>query len=128
MESWPPYEEELEKTLAEKGANMVADVLTDWLGGKINEEIQDHSHATVCKKIKKEDGKLNLNGDPERNLRLIRAYHKWPGTFFFQEHKGQKIRIKITRASLVDGQLVIEKVIPEGKKEMSYKDFLNGFR
>lgn len=56
----------------------------------------------------------------------IRAYDEWPGTYFFVQKNGKEIRVKVTDAKLEEGKLVITKVIPEGKKEMAYEDFLRG--
>jgi methionyl-tRNA formyltransferase len=71
-------------------------------------------------------GELNLAADPYQNFLKIQALAGWPGTYFFTERAGAKIRVKITDASFNDGVLTIEKVIPEGKKEMAYEDFLRG--
>lgn len=77
---------------------------------------QEESLATFCKKIKKEDGEIDLKGNANDNYNKFRAYAHWPRTFFFKEGK----RIIITKARLENGQFVIEKIIPEGGKEMDY--------
>lgn len=81
---------------------------------------QDESLATRCKKIKKEDGLLNPSDTPEQKYNKFRAYAIWPRTFFFQDGK----RIIVTDAALEHGTFVIKKVLPEGKKEIPYADFL----
>ncbi len=81
---------------------------------------QDDSLATSCGKIKKEDGELLATDTDDMKWYKYRAYFDWPGTFFFDtENK----RIKITRARYENNTFVIERVIPEGKKEMDYKNF-----
>ncbi len=123
--TWPPYEEELDKILAEKGADMLCQTIPKWLLGQIEVKEQDHQKATFCKKINKEDALLDLNDKADINLRKIRAYHRWPKAYFFIKDKNQKdIRIIVTKADIKDGFLQIEKVIPEGKKEINYKDFI----
>jgi len=67
---------------------------------------------------------LDLNNDPYKNFLKIRAYDTWPGTFFFVDKNNKKIRIKIVDAEFKNGELLITSVIPEGKKEISYQDFL----
>ncbi len=127
---WPTYEE-FEMLMAREGANLIASILPDWVAGKIIEKEQDHSSATYTKKITKEDGLIDLQTekvDPYLNFRKIQAYHEWPQAYFFIEHAGKKIRVKITTASFKNGELIIEKVIPEGAKEMSYKDFQSGYQ
>ena len=81
-------------------------------------EKQDESKATFCKKIKKEDGLIDLNDDATKNYNKFRAYAHWPRTFFFKNGK----RIIITEATLENGNFIIKKVIPEGGKEIKYKD------
>jgi len=127
IEDWPPYFEILEEKLAIEGGKLLSEVLPLWISKKIEAKEQDHSQATFTKKIKKEDGLIDLNDDPEKNIRKIRAFSEWPGSYFFIEHKGKKIRILIKKASIVEGQLVLEKVLPEGKKEISYEEFKRGY-
>jgi methionyl-tRNA formyltransferase len=81
-------------------------------------EKQDESQATYCKKIKKEDGLIDLNDDPIKNYNKFRAYSSWPRTFFFKNDK----RIIITDAALENGEFKILKIIPEGGKEINYKN------
>src|SRR3989344_1351907 len=51
---------------------------------KIKPIPQNGSLASVCKKIKKEDGLIDLNDDAVKNYNKFRAYAHWPRTFFFQ--------------------------------------------
>lgn len=119
---WPPYAENLEEISAQTGAELLANVLPGWIEGKVIEKEQNHGQATYCKKINKSDGELNLNDSAEINLRKIRAYHVWPGAFFMDNNK----RIIVKQAHLENNELILDKVIPEGKKEMGYNDYLNG--
>jgi methionyl-tRNA formyltransferase len=125
---WPPYENDLENLLGKFGGKLLAEKLPLFLAGKISETVQNHELATFCKKIEKEDGLLNLEDDAETNLRKIRAYHVWPGAYFFAERGEKKIRVIVKRASILDGKLVLERVVPEGKKEMDYSAFQKGLR
>lgn len=122
---WPTYEE-FEEVMAREGGRLLAQILPDWVNGKIEEREQDHSRATFTRKIKKEDALLDLSADPYLNFRKIQAYHEWPQAYFFAGKNGRQIRVKITKASYSKGALSIEKVIPESGKEMAYKDFLKG--
>jgi methionyl-tRNA formyltransferase len=85
---------------------------------------QDASLATYCGKIKKEDGEIDPDGNARTNWNKYRAFYGWPGVFFFKDLNGKKLRIKITRARFENDTFIIEKVIPEGKKKISYSDFL----
>ena len=80
---------------------------------------QDENFATFCKKIKKEDGLIDLNDNPVKNYNKFRAYAVWPRTFFFKENK----RIIITDAKLENRIFKILKVLPEGKKEITLQEF-----
>jgi len=126
--NWPPYANNLEEILAKKGGEILSEILPEWIKGKIKEIEQDHKQASFCKKIEKEDGEINLEDNPETNLRKIRAYNIWPIAFTFYKHKEKNIRLSIKSARSEDGKLILEKVIPEGKKEMSFEDFKKGLR
>jgi methionyl-tRNA formyltransferase len=124
-QEWPPRVHELEETLARAGGALLAEVLPLWIDGAVEARDQEHARATYCTLIKKEDGLIDIHGDPYANLLKIRAYEGWPGTFAFFERNGARIRVKICDARLTsDGTLSITRVIPEGKREMSYEDFL----
>jgi methionyl-tRNA formyltransferase len=122
---------ELEKTLAIEGAQLFAHILPEWLVGVIDPIMQDEGKATYCSKIKKEDGELqiDLNNMPTGEIAIkylckIKAFEEWPTTYFFHNSK----RIIITDATIENDTLKILKVIPEGKKEMPFEDFMRGFK
>jgi len=124
--TWPTYDV-LEKEMAEKGAHLLIHSLPQWIDGSLPEQAQDHTAATFTKKIIKEDGLIDLNSDAYANFLKIQAFHTWPQAYFFHDHGGKKIRVKITEASYSDGTLHIMRVIPEGSKEISYEDFQRGY-
>lgn len=116
--------EELRETLIDLGANVLCDILPQIVNKEITPKAQDESLATFCKKIKKEDGEINLEEDAKENWNKYRAYYGWPGVFFFTTKHNKKIRCKITKAKLENNQFIIEKIIPESKKEIDYEYFL----
>lgn len=119
---------ELRKRLIKIGGEMLVKILeTPSLSehspstrGRWEGEKQNESEATYCSKIKKEDGLIDLENNPEKNYNKFRAYATWPRTFFFINNK----RVIITEATLENNQFVIKKVLPEGKKEIRYEEFL----
>lgn len=115
---------EAEEKLAVESAALLADVLPKWIAKKMKPVPQDHDQATYTKIIKKEDGEISLSGDPRANYLKHLAYNEWPKTFFFFEIDGMKQRAVITDASFENGAFIIKKVVPEGKNEMSYEEFL----
>lgn len=123
--TWPMRGRELDILLANKGGELLRETLPRYISGDIAPTDQVHENATFCEKITKEMGELDLTDDPAENLRKIRAFDGWPGTFFFMERNGKRIRVKIVDASLAqNGKLNILRVIPEGKSEMDYRDFI----
>ncbi len=119
---------ELRNRLNEIAKGLLIKTIQKIADGSASYEKQDDSKATICRKIKKEDGLLDPAGDAIMNYRKFRAHAGWPGSYFFIEKNGKKMRIIVTEAKLTGEKFEILKVIPEGKKEMSYKDFLAGFQ
>lgn len=100
--------------LIEIGGNLLIKILPEI--DRIEPREQNESQATFCKKIKKEDGLIDLRDDPIKNYNKYRAYYGWPGTYYFNSNE---VRCKITKAKLENDQFIIEKIIPAGKKEIS---------
>lgn len=98
------------------GANLLIEILPNIFEDKTTEKEQNESQATITRKIKKEEGLLNLNDDPKKNYNKYRAFYNYPGTYFFFKDK----RIKITKAKYENNQFIIERIIPENKKEINY--------
>ena len=113
---------ELRKRLIKIGGELLVKTLPDFAEGKIRPIPQNGNIASVCKKIKKEDGLISENDlavkPPSVLYNKFRAYAIWPRIFFFKNDK----RIIITDAELKDGKFVIKKIIPEGGKEVDYKN------
>ena len=146
--------ETLEQRLSEMAGRRIAEVIGEIADGKqpVN---QPEEGVTVAVKIRKPDGSVDWTEDAFLIERKIRAYAKWPDTRFCVRCRDRFIQIKIlaaratswSSASGVPGQilslpenkrqmmvqcgkgaLLIERVLPEGKKEMAVSDFLNGVR
>lgn len=109
--------EKLRETLISLGANVLCEILPKIQNKELITTPQDESLATFCKKIKKEDGEININGNGKVNWNKYRAFYGWPGVFFFINGK----RIKITEAIYENDSFIIKRVIPEGKKETIWK-------
>ena len=142
-------EEDTLQTLSEKLSETAVNTLISTLD-KISSQIltpkdQDHTKATYCKKIKKSDGFVNFNQSAVDIVNMIKAYNQWPSVYF---EIGDK-NIKITKAKISDenikegefkidgkilkigtkkGTLMPEILQPEGKKETSVENFLNGYK
>ena len=108
---------DLRKRLIKIGGELLVKTLPNIIENKIQLIPQNEEDATYCKKIKKEDGLIDLNDDAKINYNKFRAYASWPRTFFFQNNK----RIIITDATIEDEKFVIKKIIPENGKETNYR-------
>lgn len=126
IDSWPPKGSALEETLGTLGGKLLVRTIPDWVSGKITPREQNHEEATYAKKVTKESGHIDLTDDPARMYRKICAFDVWPRSYFTTERNGREIRVVVTDAKIEGGKLVPLRVIPEGKKEMNYEDFLRG--
>lgn len=119
--AWPPKGSEFEQLLATEGGNLLAESMPLWIAKKIDAVPQDDSQATHTRKFTDVDSRIDLNGDPHEQLRKIRAFDKNPRAHFITD-EGK--RVIITDAEVIDGTLLIKKVIPEGRKETDYNLFV----
>jgi len=127
FENWPPRIETLKNTLAEEGANLLISILPKWLSGEIKATEQEHTKATYTKKIQKSDGRIDLSDNHLENWKKIQAYTPWPSAYFFVTHKDKEIRVIIKDATFSNNELKISRVLPEGRREMSWQEFESGF-
>lgn len=137
--------QELADRLSVIGAQMVIETLPKILDGTATPEPQDESLATYDKHISKEDSVLDWSKPASRLEREIRAYAGWPRS----RTTIGSVEVIITGAHISDdsGQpgaplsdtkqlgfytaekaLIIDSLIPAGKKEMSAQAFLAGYR
>ncbi|MEK7588295.1 MAG: methionyl-tRNA formyltransferase [Patescibacteria group bacterium] len=111
---------ELRTRLIKIGGDLLVNILPDFIENKIKTTPQDESKATYCKKIKKDDGLIVLETESPSNLfNKFRAYANWPRIFYFKDNK----RVIITDAVLENNTFIIKRVIPEGKKEVTWEEF-----
>lgn len=116
--------DDLKNKLTDLGGNLLCEIIPKIINKSIIPKDQDESQIIYCTKINKEDGEINLSGDPIVNYNKYRAFYGWPGVYFFITKHDKKIRIKIKQAIFENGLFIIKRVTPEGKKEINYEDFL----
>lgn len=119
LPSWPVRKDELARVLAERGGQILSDILPKWCAGEIVSREQEHKEATFTTKIEKQHGEIDFRNAPYKNYLTFCAYHPWPGTFFFLT---DGTRIKIIDATYHDNIFLPTKVVPEGKKEVRYSE------
>lgn len=133
----------LTEELIKLSYQMLVETLPDYIAGKIQPYPQPSTEPTYSRKLTKEDGVLDWAKTASMLEREIRAYIDWPRS---RTKLGAK-DIIITKAHVVnesgnigdlylenkrlgiycsEGVLMIDKLIPAGKKEMPVSAFLAG--
>lgn len=137
---------ELETRLSHIGAQLLIKTLENINRLELKE--QDHDLATYAPKLTKEEGRIDWQETAEVIDRKIRAFYRWPGAFTFLNGQrleiitgqptqglmpgtrpGEVVQIDKSGIYVCCGQktfYLIEKVKPEGKKEMSAYAFYLG--
>ena len=121
------YQEELElsdndnfdtlsKKMFQRAAEILPKIIEDFVSGEIKEVSQNHAEATYCERLTRESGYFPIDNPPSKEKldRMIRAYYPWPGVW--TKWKGKIVKF-----------LPNEMLQMEGKKPISFKDFLNGY-
>lgn len=114
------------------GAEVLKTILPAYLENRIELRPQDHSQATYTKKLTRDDGKVNWSKPDDYLERFIRAMFPYPGAWceIKLKVKNEKLkikRLKILKAHLENGKLILDKVQLEGKKPVTWKQFLEGY-
>lgn len=137
----------LYKKLSLVAADLVSETLPKLFVGQIQPREQNHTTATFCKQMSFVDAKIDWAKPASEIDRMVRALNPEPGTWTKLNNKVIKIlevelnnehkielpgKLYILNGQLavkcLDGSLVIKKIKPDGKNEMSGKDFLNGLK
>ncbi|MBI4093896.1 hypothetical protein HY417_02940 [Candidatus Kaiserbacteria bacterium] len=124
IEMWPPSAKALEILATHESAKLLSAIIEPWIAGEIEAQEQNHDLETSCGALEKSDGLLNLDDNPYKNLLKIQAFDSTIGTHAFFRRNDKRIRVQILGAHIDGKQLVIDRVKPEGKREMSYEEFL----
>jgi methionyl-tRNA formyltransferase len=135
---------DLYEQLAELGAELLANTLRDIMEENIVPIPQDHAKATHFGRLSKAQGQIDWSKPAEQLEREVRAYLGWPGS---QAHiAGTDVIVTAARAIDAGGQpgtpyrtpsgelavyasegsLVIDRLKPAGKREMTGPEFLAG--
>lgn len=123
----------LEVSCGQLGGDLLVSVIQHYLDGTLIPVEQDHSKATICKKITKDLGEIKLTDDIDEVRRKFRALNPWPMLYFFIEHDGKMMRVKVNELELVEekesrsAENYILSVTPEGKKQMDFESFKRGY-
>jgi len=118
--------ETLRARLFERSKDVIAEMIEPYLQGKIKPKEQNHDEATYTKIITKQDGFIEaerFTSEAAKAERFIRAMQPWPQAWTFIGKK----RLKILKAHLENGKLVLDEVQLEGKNPVSWKEFKMGY-
>lgn len=105
------------------GSTLLSKCIPIYLSGELNPTEQNHEQATFTKTLTRDSGFIDLSSLEIGNLkleidRMVKAYFPWPGVW---------TKTKLGNTEKIIKLLPNEKIQVEGKKEMSHKDFINGY-
>ena len=142
----------LSPKLAEIGADLMIETLRGLERGEIHPKTQDHSQATLAPILKREDGRIDFARSAGEIFNRLRGFQAWPGAYTTYRERTlhvQKARLVEHDGWLAPGAIAIEdtrllvgcglsggrattlellELQPEGKRIMSARDFINGYR
>ncbi len=137
---------ELERRLAELGAELVVAAVRGYARGKLRPRPQPEE-GSLAPRLKKDDARIDWNWPASKVHNWVRGMHPWPVAF--THFRGRLIRIHRTRLAPVDkeappgtllpergrlfvacgeGGVEVLQLQPAGKRIMSARDFLSGYR
>ena len=136
----------LSNKLSLLGANLLIATLPKIFEGENFDIPQDNEEATYVGMLKREDEHIDFNNTVENIKNQVRAFSPEPYAFIIiddTEYKISEVEIKkcdVSKIGIIvevnkdsfgitakDGIVYIKRIKPSGKKEMSVKDFFNGF-
>ncbi len=140
--------ETLSPRLAEMGADLLVETLHGLQEGKVSPTPQNHAEATLAPILKKEDGLIDFQWTAREIHNRLRGFQPWPGIYTKFRDKNLKIvavassdlsaQVQPGALQIIDGRLFVRcgsetmlellQVQPEGKKALSAREFINGYR
>jgi len=138
--------------LAAIGADLMIETLRRLENGQVHPTPQDHSQATLAPILKKEDGRMDFARSANDLFNRLRGFQPWPGAFTtfrgktLQVHRAQpaqhlakfmsgEIAVEGTRLFVGCGKnintntmLELIEIQLEGKRRMTAREFINGYR
>jgi len=140
------YYPEIARVLSKESAQFLVNTLPDYFSGNTKPQEQDHSQATFCHRLSREDGKIAWSRSAEEIFNQIRALSHEPGTWTTWQSKILRISKAevapiissseapgaiVKSGSLIAVQtathpLILLRVQLEGGKEMDITQFILG--
>lgn len=113
----------LKKKIDEAIEKDLAEIIEKYISGELTLIAQNKSQTTYSKKIKKTDAFISEKDGAKTAELKIKAYSKWPRAHFLIDGK----KIIIHKAKKENGQLKLEIIQLEGKKNISFEEFRRGY-
>src|SRR5579862_1257043 len=134
--------------LAQAGAELMIATLAGLKNGSVKPRPQNNSQATLAPILRREDGLLDFSHTATDAWNRMRGFQPWPGAYTHFRGKTLQIYAAVPAENnccvppahfAVDGErllmgfahdtaLEIHELQVEGKKRMSSRDFINGYR
>jgi len=134
--------------LAQTGAELMISTLAGLKNGTITPKPQDDSQATLAPILKREDGLIDFTHTATDAWNRLRGFQPWPGAFTRFRGKTLHVHAAVPAPDAVavlpahfavendrlllgfahDTALDVQELQMEGKKRMSARDFVNGYR
>lgn len=137
---------QLHDELAEKGAKLLSETLSDIAEGRLIPEKQDDGLATYAPMIFKQEARIDFAEKPENIERLVRAFNPWPVAHTDCDGRIMKVwaadvvneKSNVEPGTVISvsdegiavaaggGTLLLKEIQMPGKKRMRVADFLKG--
>jgi len=133
--------------LAQTGAELMIATLAGLKQGRITPRPQDNAQATLAPILKREDGVIDFARTASETWNRLRGFQPWPGEFTWFRGKTLHLHAAAPASGMAvaAGHFAVEherlllgfahgtalelrELQPEGKKRMSARDFINGYR
>ncbi len=93
--------ESLHDTLAQMGAELMAEALQGVADGSLSATAQPDTGATYAQKLERNEGRLDWSLPADQLDRTVRALNPWPGVWF--EHQGERLKVLSAEVEPIDG-------------------------
>ncbi|MBI2436637.1 MAG: methionyl-tRNA formyltransferase [Candidatus Magasanikbacteria bacterium] len=135
---------ELDERMAHAGVEALYEAIPKYISGELTPQPQDETQVTFCKKLSRDEGKIDWNKTTLEIYNQYRGLTPWPGIWTWWDGKRLKLlHIKPSTKKIVAGKVLVEHDILyvgtsdsaleivvlqlEGKPAMNANIFLQGY-
>ncbi len=131
------------------GAELLMETLPNIISGQVNRIVQNEEEVTFAYNITREDEHIDFNKTKIEVFNQIRGLNPWPVAYttlddeeikIFEVIIGENLYNEKSNGEIVklykdglgikvsDGEIILKTIKPSGKKKMSVRDYINGFK